>query len=136
VELLRIRRLARDLDLSSLESGKIEHALAVTVGTARSLTARLESRPRAKRFHALRKAVKRELHQREWLTRRLPGSGTGRRDLKKLATLLGENQDMSVLKDFLRQEDLHGGRLKQVVNAERDRIRSDALKIARRLYRD
>jgi hypothetical protein len=135
-ELLRIRRLVRDLDLSSLKSGKIENALAVTVTSARSLTARLESRPRAKRFHALRKAVKRELHQRDWLTRRFPGSGKGRKRLKQLATLLGENQDISVLKAFLRDEGLHKGRLKQLVNAERDRIRAAALKIARGLYQE
>ena len=135
-ELLRIRRLVRGLDLSSLEAVKIENALAVTVDEARSLTARVKARPRAKRFHALRKAVKRELHQRDWLTRRLRGSGTGRKRLKHLATLLGENQDISVLKDFLRHEGLHKGRLKQLVNEERDRIRASALKIARALYRD
>lgn len=133
-ELLRIRRLVQKLDLSSLKSGKIGNALSMTVESARVLTARLEARPRAKRFHALRKAVKRELHQRDWLTRRIPGSGAGRKRLKQLATLLGENQDISVLKGFLRDEGLYNGRLKQLVNAERDRVRGGALKIARGLY--
>lgn len=133
-ELLRIRRLVRDLDLSSLEPVQIENALAVTVESARSLTARLEARPGAKRFHALRKAVKRELHQRDWLTGRIPGTGTGRKRLKQLAAFLGENQDISVLKQFLRDEGLHKGRLKQLVNAERDRVRAGALKIAKGLY--
>jgi hypothetical protein len=135
-ELLSLRRRVAALDLSTLEAERIADALAHTHRMARRRAARLRREFRAKRFHSLRKSVKRELHQREWLTRRVPGSGVGRKRLKELATLLGENQDIAVLKSFLRREDLHRGRLKRLVNAERDRVRAEALRIAGSLYAD
>ncbi len=135
-DLMSIRRSVAALDLSTLEAGRIGDALALTHATARRQARRLGKEGRAKRFHALRKSVKRELHQREWLTRRVPGSGGGRKSLKQLATLLGENQDIAVLKSFLRREGLYRGRLKRLVKAERDRVRAGALRIAGTFYAD
>jgi hypothetical protein len=134
--LLQLRSDLAGADFARLDESALVAALARSHARCADERARLEARPKTRRFHALRKAVKRELHQREWLSRRVTGTGRGQVRLKELARLLGENQDLSILRAALESESLYSGRLRALVAAERRQLRAEARRLAAVLYPD
>lgn len=85
------------------------------------------------RFHDFRKAVKRELYQRELSGR--PLERMERATLKKLADVLGELQDLDVLRGILRERGLWRGPAKRLTRRTSRELKARALRLGEGRYR-
>ena len=110
------------MDAAALDAG-LARAKADTALAFRAL----EADPRTFRFHDLRKAVKREMYQRELSGR--PQQRTERATLKKLADLLGELQDLDVLRAMLRDKEAWGGPVKRLVGRAMKELKGRAFRL-------
>lgn len=88
---------------------------------------------RMERFHDFRKAVKRELYQRELSGR--PLERMERATLKKLADVLGELQDLDVLRGILRERGLWRGPAKRLTRRTSRELKARALRLGEGRYR-
>lgn len=88
---------------------------------------------RIERFHDFRKAVKRELYQKELSGR--PLERMERATLKKLADVLGELQDLDVLRGILRERDLWRGPAKRLTRRTARELKARALRLGEGRYR-
>lgn len=127
-ELAEVSRGLAALPFDSLSDQALDAGLARARQRSAKAWCGLASRPRADRFHRLRKAVKRELYQAE-----LGGQAVERMDratLRKLGALLGELQDLEVLRGMLKAEDRWSGSLKRLVRTARAELEGRTLRIA------
>lgn len=111
-----LREVAREvaaLKYERLDDRALDTGLGDAWTDTRRAFRRVIDKPVLKRFHAFRKAVKRELHQRELSGR--PLDRMERATLKKLADVLGELQDLDVLRERLRAAGLWRGPLRRLV---------------------
>lgn len=99
--------------------------------TARGFRRVLEN-PVLPRFHDFRKVVKRELYQRELCGR--PLDRQERATLKKLADVLGELQDLDVLRAKLRAIDRWRGPVRQLVKQTIRELKARALRLGLTRY--
>jgi CHAD domain-containing protein len=110
------------LDGAALDAG-LGHSWNDTAKAYR----RIVAKPRLPRFHEFRKAVKRELYQRELSGR--PLDRMERSTLKKLADVLGELQDLDVLRSTLRGTGRWRGPLRRLVKQTMRELKSRALRL-------
>jgi CHAD domain-containing protein len=125
-----LRKVLRDcqaLPFERMDAAAIDAGLAESwTDTARAFRS-VVSRPALPRFHELRKAVKRELHQRELSGR--PAERMERATLKKLADVLGELQDLDVLRERLREAGRWRGPVRKLVKQTIRELKARALRI-------
>ncbi|HUG99394.1 MAG TPA: CHAD domain-containing protein [Gammaproteobacteria bacterium] len=132
-----LRGVARDVqalpfervDAAALDAG-LADAWAETANAFRHVAAK----PVLPRFHDFRKAVKRELHQRELSGR--PPDRMERATLKKLADVLGELQDLDVLRDTLRAAGRWRGPVRGLVRQTISELKARAIRLGDGRYRD
>jgi CHAD domain-containing protein len=123
--------------LDALAFGRMD-AAALDAGLASSWsdTARAYQRaarnPKIERFHDFRKAVKRELYQRELCGR--PLQRMERATLKKLADVLGELQDLEVLHITVREAGRWRGPLKKLIKRTARELKGRALRLVKGRY--
>jgi CHAD domain-containing protein len=110
------------VDAAALDAGLVR-ARADTACAFEELVAD----PRMVRFHDFRKAVKRELYQRELAGR--PQQRTERATLKKLADVLGELQDLDVLRAMLRANGAWRGPARRLVRRTVKELKGRALRL-------
>lgn len=89
-------------------------------------------KPKLYRFHEFRKTVKRELYQRELSGR--PLDRMERATLKKLADVLGELQDLDVLRETLREAGLWRGPLRRLVKETMRELKGRAVRLGAGRY--
>jgi CHAD domain-containing protein len=124
----------------ALDPGAFERldAVALDRGLARSRAAAaakfryLVAHPGMPRFHDFRKAVKRELHQRELGGR--PFDRMERATLRKLAEVLGELQDLDVLRHTLRDAGRWEGPVRRLVSEAMRELKARALRLGAGRY--
>lgn len=132
-ELLReARREVRALPFERMDAAALDAGLADSWSDTAQAFRQLVEQPVLPRFHDFRKAVKRELHQRELCGRPLDDSQ--RAMLKKLADVLGELQDLAVLRDTLRDADRWRGPVKKLVKRTLRELKARALRLGESRY--
>lgn len=115
-----------------MDAAALDDGLADAWGqTARGFRRVLEN-PVLPRFHDFRKVVKRELYQRELCG--LPLDKQERATLKKLADVLGELQDLDVLRAKLRAMDVWRGPVRQLVRQTIRELKARALRLGLARY--
>lgn len=123
---------ARALPFEQMDAAALDAGLAdAWAGTARAFR-KLVERPTSPRFHDFRKAVKRELHQRELSGR--PLDRVEWATLKKLADVLGELQDLYVLKEVLREAGRWRGPVRKLIDKTMRELKSRALRLGESRY--
>jgi CHAD domain-containing protein len=122
------------LPFGRLDDDSLDAGLARTTERSAAAFRRVVGKPRPTRFHALRKAVKRELHQRELAGR--PFERMDRAMLKNLADMLGELQDLEVLRGLLKADGRWRGPVKRLARAARPEMEARALRLAAARYAD
>jgi len=133
VDTLRVIRAdVERLDFEAMDERAIGAGLAEAwAETARAFRRVLEQ-PVLPRFHDFRKVVKRELYQRELCG--LPLDKHERAMLKKLADVLGELQDLDVLRAKLRAIDAWRGPVRQLVKQTIRELKARALRLGLARY--
>jgi CHAD domain-containing protein len=130
-----LRRVARDvaaLKFERLDERALDAGLSDTWTDTMRAFRRIVDKPALDRFHSFRKAVKRELHQRELSGR--PLDRMERATLKKLADVLGELQDLDVLRDRLRNAGLWRGPLRRLVKDTMRELKGRAVRLGAGRY--
>jgi CHAD domain-containing protein len=120
------------LSFERLDPAALEAGLANATQASASAFGRLVDEPVMPHFHDFRKAVKRELYQRELSGRSL--DRMERATLKKLAEVLGELQDLDVLRDALRRMERWGGPVRQLVARTIRELKGRALRLGAARY--
>jgi len=115
------------MDAAALDAGLAE-AWAATAQAFRTLV----EQPSSSRFHDFRKAAKRELHQRELCGR--PLDRVEWATLKKLADVLGELQDLYVLREVLREAGRWRGPVRKLIDKTMRELKSRALRLGESRY--
>ena len=115
------------IDAAALDAG----LAAAWSDTARAYR-RAARKPVIERFHDFRKAVKRELYQRELCGR--PLERMERATLKKLADVLGELQDLEVLHGTVRDAGRWRGPLKKLIKRTARELKGRALRLGEGRY--
>ena len=115
------------MDAAALDAGLAE-AWAATAQAFRTLI----ERPSSPRFHDFRKAAKRELHQRELCGR--PLDRVEWATLKKLADVLGELQDLYVLREVLREAGRWRGPVRKLIDKTMRELKARALRLGASRY--
>ncbi|NHA13432.1 CHAD domain-containing protein [Thioalkalivibrio sp. XN279] len=115
------------MDASALDAG-----LAATWSDTARAYRRAARKPKIERFHDFRKAVKRELYQRELCGR--PLERMERATLKKLADVLGELQDLEVLHGTVRDAGRWRGPLKKLIKRTARELKGRALRLGEGRY--
>jgi len=115
------------IDAAALDAG----LAAAWSDTARAYR-RAARKPAIERFHDFRKAVKRELYQRELCGR--PLERMERATLKKLADVLGELQDLEVLHGTVRDAGRWRGPLKKLIKRTARELKGRALRLGEGRY--
>jgi CHAD domain-containing protein len=100
VSLRAVRDACAAMPFDRLDAAALDAGLAESRSDSAAAFRRVAAEPVLPRFHDFRKAVKRELHQHELRGRPLDRAEAAA--LKKLADVLGELQDLDVLRDALR----------------------------------
>jgi len=126
------RREVGALPFERMDAAALDAGLADSWSDTATAFRRLVEQPALPRFHDFRKAVKRELHQRELCGRPLDDSE--RAMLKKLADVLGELQDLSVLRDILRDAGRWRGPVKKLVRRTLRELKARALRLGESRY--
>lgn len=120
------------LPFGRLDDESVDAGLARTTARAAGAFRRVVGKRRPARFHALRKAVKRELHQRELAGR--PFDRLDRETLKSLGDILGELQDLEVLRGLLKAHGRWRGPVKRLARAARPEMEDRAVRLAAARY--
>jgi CHAD domain-containing protein len=131
-DLRRVQREVAGLKFERLDERALDAGLSDAWTDTMRAFRRIMAKPALDRFHSFRKAVKRELHQRELSGR--PLDRMERATLKKLADVLGELQDLDVLRDRLRQADLWRGPLRRLVKDTVRELKGRALRLGAGRY--
>jgi CHAD domain-containing protein len=127
-----LRAEVEALSFEGLDPAALEAGLEVSRRTSAAAFRRVVADPVMPRFHDLRKAVKRELYQRELSGRSL--DQMGRATLKKLAEVLGELQDLDVLREALRRMARWRGPVRQLVARTIRELKARALRLGAGRY--
>jgi CHAD domain-containing protein len=122
------------LPFDSIAPAALDAGLAESWADTADAFRRVLHRPVLPRFHAFRKAVKRELHQRELSGR--PLERMERATLKKLADVLGELQDLDVLRDKLREAGRWRGPVRRLVKQTIRELKTRAIRLGDGRYLD
>lgn len=117
----------QSLSFESLDSAALDRGLAVAWSDAATAFRRVMDKPVVARFHALRKAVKRELYQRELAGR--PLDRMERATLRKLAEVLGELQDLQVLRAALGDAGRWRGPVRKLARQSRRELKARAIRL-------
>jgi CHAD domain-containing protein len=117
----------QSLSFEGLDSAALDRGLAVAWSDTAAAFRRVMDKPAGARFHALRKAVKRELHQRELAGR--PLDLMERATLKKLAEVLGELQDLQVLREALGDAGRWRGPVRKLAKQTRRELKARAIRL-------
>jgi len=131
-ELEGIAGRCRALSFAPMDGGALDAGLDRSRRRAAKAWRRVDRKPEPERFHDLRKAVKRELYQRELSGR--PFDRMDRAMLKKLADVLGEIQDLEVLRAALGPAGFWQGALRDLARATRRDLRQRAARLAAARY--
>lgn len=94
-------------------------------------------RPVPENFHEWRKRVKDLWHQLRLLYPAQPHRLRERtKHLEKLGELLGDDHDLFMLNEFVANQFEHAEKLEDLILARQEKLRSEALKIGSRFYRE
>lgn len=130
-----LRRVLHDvqsLSFDRVDAATLDAGLADAWADTAAAFRRVVARPALPRFHEFRKAAKRELHQRE-----LSGRPLDRMEcatLRKLADVLGELQDLDVLRDTLRGSRRWRGPLRRLVKQTMRELKGRAIRLGAGRY--
>ena len=130
----RVLEEVRALPFDELDDAALDEGLSEAWSDTANAFRRLWKDPVLPRFHDFRKAVKRELHQRELSGR--PLDRMERATLKKLADVLGELQDLDVLRGILRDAGRWRGPVKRLVKRTMRELKARALRLGEGRYRE
>lgn len=125
-----LRKVVRKLEAMSferLDTAALDRGLAASWTDTDAAFRRVMKKPQLARFHAFRKAVKRELYQRELSGR--PLDRMERATLKKLADVLGELQDLDVLRGAMRDAECWRGRVRRLVKQTMRELKGRAIRL-------
>ena len=132
-ESLRETRAGLDaLAFARMDAAALDAGLATTWSATARAYRRAARNPKIERFHDFRKAVKRELYQRELSGR--PLERMERATLKKLADVLGELQDLEVLHVTVRDAGRWRGPLKKLIKRTARELKGRALRLGEGRY--
>lgn len=120
------------VSFAALDEHLLDEGLARSRAQAARAWRRVARKPSAARMHELRKDVKRELYQRELSGR--PFDRMDRAMLKKLADVLGEIQDLEVLRTTLKSEGLWRGPVRLLARDTRRELKQRAGRLASARY--
>jgi CHAD domain-containing protein len=132
-----LRRVSQDvqaLSFARVDAAALDAGLADSWADSAAAFRRALARPSLPRFHEFRKAAKRELHQRELSGR--PLDRMERATLKKLADVLGELQDLDVLRGTLRDAGRWRGPLRRLVKQTMRELKGRAIRLGAGRYRE
>jgi CHAD domain-containing protein len=130
-----LRRVLHDvqaLSFDRVDAVALDAGLADSWEDSAAAFRRAVARPTLPRFHDFRKAAKRELHQRELSGR--PLDRMERATLKKLADVLGELQDLDVLRGTLRDGGRWRGPLRRLVKQTMRELKGRAIRLGSGRY--
>ena len=130
--LCRVLHEVQALSFDRVDAAALDAGLADSWADSAAAFRRAVARPTLPRFHEFRKAAKRELHQRELSGR--PLDRMERATLKKLADVLGELQDLDVLRDTLRDAGRWRGPLRGLVKQTMRELRGRAIRLGSGRY--
>lgn len=125
--LRKVRKSCAGLDFARMDAAALDAGLAESWSDTALAFHRVVARPALPRFHEFRKAVKRELHQRELSGR--PLDRMERATLKKLADVLGELQDLDVVRERLRAARRWRGPVRKLVKQTIRELKSRAVRL-------
>jgi CHAD domain-containing protein len=122
-----VRAGVEALSFERLDAATLDAELAASRAETAAAFHRVVDKPVPRRFHDLRKSVKRELYQRELSGR--PLDRMERATLKKLADVLGELQDLEVLQETLGDAGHWRGPVRKLVKRTRRELKARALRL-------
>jgi CHAD domain-containing protein len=131
-ELRAVRTSLDALAFERMDAAALDAGLAAAWSDAARAYQRAAHKPKIERFHDFRKAVKRELYQRELCGR--PLQRMERATLKKLADVLGELQDLEVLHMTVRAAGRWRGPLKKLIKRTARELKGRALRLGKGRY--
>lgn len=132
-EALREVRAGLDaLAFERMDATALDAGLAAAWSDTALAYQRAARKAKIERFHDFRKAVKRELYQRELCGR--PLQRMERATLKKLADVLGELQDLEVLHVTVREGGRWRGPLKKLIKRTARELKGRALRLGKGRY--
>lgn len=127
LELRAVLAELQPLSFGRLDAAALDRGLEVAWHDTAAAFRRVMDKPVPDRFHALRKAVKRELYQRELSGR--PLDRMERETLKKLGDVLGELQDLQVLRETLGDAGRWRGPVRKLVKRVRRELKARAIRL-------
>lgn len=130
--LRKVRVRCAELDFSRMDGAALDAGLAAAWSDSARAFRRVVKRRALPRYHDFRKAVKRELHQRELSGR--PLDRMERATLKKLAEVLGELQDLDVLRAKLRDGRRWRGPVRKLVKQTICELQARAVRLGHGRY--
>jgi CHAD domain-containing protein len=130
--LRRVLRDVRALSFERLDAAALDLGLADAWSDTAMAFRRVVKKPALPHFHDFRKAVKRELHQRELSGR--PLDRMERATLKKLADVLGELQDLDIFRDTLRAAGRWRGPVRPLVKQTMYELKGRAIRLGEGRY--
>ena len=130
--LRRVLRDVRALSFERLDAAALDAGLADAWADTAMAFRRVVKKPALPHFHDFRKAVKRELHQRELSGR--PLDRMERATLKKLADVLGELQDLDIFRDTLRAAGRWRGPVRPLVKQTIYELKGRAIRLGEGRY--
>jgi len=133
-DLRAVRAELDSLAFARMDEAALDAGLAAAWSDSAHDYQRAARKPKIGRFHDFRKAVKRELYQRELCGRPLPRME--RATLKKLADVLGELQDLEVLHLMVRDAGRWRGPLKKLIKRTARELKGRALRLGAGRYRE
>jgi CHAD domain-containing protein len=131
-QLREVLRQVETMPFNDLAPAALDDGLTEAWNDTAEAFRRVLEQPVLPRFHDLRKAVKRELHQRELSGR--PLDRMDRATLKKMAEVLGELQDLDVLREILRESGRWRGRVRRLVKRTIRELKARALRLGAGRY--
>ena len=127
-----VGRALRELSFDGVDDALLDQGWAASRAEAGRAWRRVTRKPSPKRMHELRKAVKRELYQRELCGR--PFDRMDRALLKKLADVLGELQDLEILRAALKAEKAWQGPVRRLAKEAREELKGRTGRLAAARY--
>lgn len=121
-----------DVSFEGVGADRLDEGLAKSRARAARAWRRVAKKSSATRIHEFRKAVKRELYQRELCGR--PFNRMDRAMLKKLSEVLGELQDLTVLRQALETEGAWQGPVRELAREARAELKGRAGRLAGARY--
>lgn len=130
-----LRMVVHDLQalpLDRMDGAALDAGLAEAWFETALAFRRVVDKPVLRRFHAVRKAVKRELYQRELSGR--PLDPLDHAALQTLAEILGELQDLVVLRNILRDSQRWHGPVRRLVKQTMRDLKGRAVRLGEERY--